>query len=39
MQSVGADPSGNTPDEFARFIRDDMAKWAQLMRSQGIKAE
>jgi tripartite-type tricarboxylate transporter receptor subunit TctC len=39
MQAVGADPSGNTPDEFARFIRDDMAKWAKLMRSQGIKAE
>jgi tripartite-type tricarboxylate transporter receptor subunit TctC len=39
MQAVGADPGGNTPDEFARFIRDDMAKWAKLMRSQGIKAE
>ncbi|HEU5178944.1 MAG TPA: tripartite tricarboxylate transporter substrate binding protein [Burkholderiales bacterium] len=39
MQAVGADPSGNTPDEFARFIRDDQAKWAKLMREAGIKAE
>jgi len=39
MQAVGADPSGNTPDEFARFIRDDMAKWAKLMREAGIKPE
>ena len=39
MQAVGADPSGNTPDEFARFIRDDQAKWAKLMREAGIKPE
>jgi len=39
MQAVGADPSGNTPDEFARFIRDDQGKWAKLMREAGIKAE
>ena len=39
MQAVGADPSGNTPEEFARFIRDDQAKWAKLMREAGIKPE
>ena len=39
MQAVGADPSGNTPDEFARFIRDDQAKWSKLMREAGIKPE
>ena len=39
MQAVGADPSGNTPDEFARFIRDDQAKWAKLMKEAGIKPE
>jgi tripartite-type tricarboxylate transporter receptor subunit TctC len=39
MQALGADPSGNTPEEFARFIRDDQAKWAKLMRETGIKAE
>jgi tripartite-type tricarboxylate transporter receptor subunit TctC len=39
MQALGADPSGNTPDEFARFIRDDQAKWAKLMREAGIKPE
>jgi tripartite-type tricarboxylate transporter receptor subunit TctC len=39
MQAVGADPGGNTPDEFARFIRDDQAKWAKLMREAGIKPE
>src|SRR2546425_1086630 len=39
MQALGADPSGNTPEEFARFIREDQAKWAKLMREAGIKPE
>jgi len=39
MQAVGADPAGNTPEAFARFIRDDQAKWAKLMREAGIKPE
>jgi tripartite-type tricarboxylate transporter receptor subunit TctC len=39
MQALGADPGGNKPEEFARFIRDDQAKWAKLMREAGIKPE
>jgi tripartite-type tricarboxylate transporter receptor subunit TctC len=39
MESLGADPAGDTPEEFARFIRDDQAKWAKLMREAGIKPE
>ncbi len=36
---LGADIVGNSPTEFARFIRDDQAKWAKLMREAGIKPE
>jgi tripartite-type tricarboxylate transporter receptor subunit TctC len=39
MQALGADPAGNTPEEFARFIRDDQAKWSKLIREAGIKTE
>jgi tripartite-type tricarboxylate transporter receptor subunit TctC len=39
MAALGADPAGNKPEEFARFIRDDQAKWSKLMREQGIKSE
>ena len=39
MLSVGAEPSGNTPEEFARFIRADQAKWSRLMAERGIKPE
>jgi tripartite-type tricarboxylate transporter receptor subunit TctC len=39
MQALGAEPAGNSPEEFARFIRDDQAKWTKLMREAGIKPE
>jgi tripartite-type tricarboxylate transporter receptor subunit TctC len=39
MESLGADPAGDTPEEFTRFIRDDQAKWAKLMREAGIRPE
>ena len=39
MVAVGAEPSGNSPAEFARFIREDQAKWSRLMAERGIKPE
>jgi tripartite-type tricarboxylate transporter receptor subunit TctC len=39
MLALGSEPSGDTPDEFAAFIREDQAKWAKLMKEQGIKPE
>ena len=39
MLGLGADPAGNTPEEFARFIRSDQAKWSKLMKEAGIQAE
>jgi tripartite-type tricarboxylate transporter receptor subunit TctC len=39
MLVLGADPAGNTPEEFARFIRVDQAKWSRLMKEAGIQAE
>ncbi len=39
MLGLGADPAGNTPEEFASFIRGDQAKWSKLMKEAGIQAE
>jgi len=39
LEALGAEPSGNSPEEFARFIRNDQAKWSKLMRAAGIKTE
>jgi tripartite-type tricarboxylate transporter receptor subunit TctC len=39
MQALGADPGGNSPEEFRRFIRDDQTKWSKLMKEAGINTE
>jgi len=35
----GAEPVGNTPEEFARLLRDEVARWAEVVRLSGAKAE
>ena len=39
LQIAGAEPAGDTPQEFARFIHDDQAKWSKLMKERGIASE
>jgi tripartite-type tricarboxylate transporter receptor subunit TctC len=39
MEAMGAEPGGNSPEEFRRFIRDDQAKWSKLMKEAGIRLE
>jgi tripartite-type tricarboxylate transporter receptor subunit TctC len=35
----GADPVGNTPEEFSKLLREEVAKWAEIVRVSGAKAE
>ncbi|HTE13752.1 MAG TPA: hypothetical protein VK642_01615 [Burkholderiales bacterium] len=35
----GAEPVCNTPDEFAMIIRNDLVKWAKVIRDAGITVE
>ena len=35
----GADPVGNTPEEFARFIQSELVKWAKVARGAGIEPQ
>jgi tripartite-type tricarboxylate transporter receptor subunit TctC len=35
----GFDPVGSTPEEFSQFIRDEIPKWAKLVKSANIRAE
>jgi tripartite-type tricarboxylate transporter receptor subunit TctC len=35
----GAEPVGSTPEQFAAFIRAEMAKWSKVIKAAGIKAE
>jgi tripartite-type tricarboxylate transporter receptor subunit TctC len=35
----GSEPVGNTPDEFRRFMRADLDKWARLVKESGAKLD
>ena len=35
----GAEPVGNSPREFAQFIRGEMTKYGKVIRDAGIKPE
>src|SRR5258706_384256 len=35
----GAEPIGSTPEEFARLLRDDIAKYAEAVKLSGAKPE
>ena len=35
----GADPVGNTPDQFAAYIKSELAKWAQVARGAGLEPQ
>lgn len=38
FHSLGLDIIGNTPQEFAEFIRKDITKWAKVIQETGAKA-
>ena len=35
----GVDPVGNTPDQFAAYIKTELTKWAKVAKEAGIKPE
>jgi len=39
LADLGYEPVGNRPDEFAAQIRTEIAKWAKVIRSAGIKPQ
>jgi tripartite-type tricarboxylate transporter receptor subunit TctC len=39
LQGQGADPVGNTPEQYTAFITNEIAKWAKVIKAAGIKGE
>ncbi len=39
MQSLGLDPVGDTSQKFAKFVKEDLARWAKAVKETGVKAE
>lgn len=38
LPSLGIEASTNTPDEFAAYLRADVAKWARVVRKANVQA-
>jgi tripartite-type tricarboxylate transporter receptor subunit TctC len=39
LVSAGAEPVGSSPEDFGRFLRKEIAKWGEVVRAAGLKAE
>jgi tripartite-type tricarboxylate transporter receptor subunit TctC len=39
LEQLGIDPVGTTPQEAARFVDEEIAKWAKVITTAGVKAE
>lgn len=39
IKGMGADPIGNTPEQYTAFVKNEIAKWGKVIRAAGIKGE
>ncbi|MBX3650901.1 MAG: tripartite tricarboxylate transporter substrate binding protein [Burkholderiales bacterium] len=39
MAKAGLEPVGDTPAEFAQYLKSEAAKWGKVVKTAGIKAE
>jgi len=39
LLTEGAEPVGNTPEQFGEFIKSEIAKWGKVIRAAGLRSE
>ena len=39
LQDLGAEPVGNTPEEFSKLLREEVARWAEVVKVSGARAD
>lgn len=39
IKDLGVDPTGTTPEEFAKIIQEDRKRWVPVIQASGFKAE
>lgn len=37
LQTIGAEPIGDTPEQFAKVLREDLARWKRVVQEANIK--
>ena len=39
LKTLGADPVGNTPEQFGAYVKAEIAKWADLVKRSGARVD
>ena len=39
LTTIGGDPVGNTPEQFAVDIKADIARWSKIVKESGLRIE
>lgn len=39
MAGLGLDPAGGTPEAFGAFVKEDIARWAKVIKAANVRAE
>jgi tripartite-type tricarboxylate transporter receptor subunit TctC len=39
LRDLGAEPVGNTPEQFSKQLRDEVAMWAKVVKAAGMRAD
>jgi tripartite-type tricarboxylate transporter receptor subunit TctC len=39
LHDLGAEPVGNTPEEFAKLFREEVTRWAEVVKVSGARAD
>ena len=39
LTALGAEPSVKTPEQFARYVRDEIVKWARVVKDSGARLD
>ena len=39
LNEIGLEPVGNTPEEFAAFVRIEIARWAKVVKAANLTVD
>ena len=39
FEKLGLEPVIQTPEEFGKFVRDELPRWAEIVKVSGVKGD